>query len=455
MGLKKRGNQHWFKLAIPKPLQRYFLSSKGKPLHHIEEPLGDSLSVAKVKAAQRHAVCVALFARLRAGERMTPEQAKAALRGSEDMDQDQLDRAIWESLGGSKAIDGYIEKRNAAIRAAIFEAIGSVRPPGLEQPAPAPATGETISQAAEAWIAELKRQDKPPQPATIDGHRKRVKAFVDKHGDLPLTEITRAMAFDFLASLNVRTGTRNAYATTLRCVFESAKEDRGRFTGDNPFNGMKKKAKGDSYVPFTVAELQTLFNALPRNVAPAKHSPETALPWVALIALYTGMRLEEIAQLTTADIREEGTNGATVWVIDIHNVGTNKLKNETSARLVPVHFALVQAGLLDYVKALKAGPLFPGLTRRASKGGKVGARLGELFRKLLVRLGLKRAGLCFHSFRHTVGTGLDVAGVAESDSARILGHAQKTQTRGTYSKGPGLVRLKVEVDKIVYEGLTI
>ena len=44
------------------------------------------------------------------------------------------------------------------------------------------------------------------------------------------------------------------------------------------------------------------------------------------------------------------------------------------------------------------GPLFPGLKRRASKDGKIGARLGELFRKL----GLKRDGLCVHSFPHTV-----------------------------------------------------
>jgi len=48
------------------------------------------------------------------------------------------------------------------------------------------------------------------------------------------------------------------------------------------------------------------------------------------------------------------------------------------------------------------GPLFPGLKRRASKDGKIGARLGELFRKRLVALGLKRDGLCVHSFPHTV-----------------------------------------------------
>jgi integrase len=195
---------------------------------------------------------------------------------------------------------------------------------------------------------------------------------------------------------------------------------------------------------------------MPRDVAPARHSPETALPWVALVALYTGMRLEEICQLTTADVREEKANGATVWVIDVHNGGDNKLKNESAARLIPVHSELVRLGFLDYVRALNAGPLFPGLKRRESKGGKVGARVGELFRKKLVALGLKREGLVFHSFRHTVAGRLDAADVRQSDAARILGHAVAGMSFGEYSKaGPGLKHVAAVVEKISYEGLRL
>jgi integrase len=294
----------------------------------------------------------------------------------------------------------------------------------------------------------------------LDGHRLRVRAFVDKCGDLPLAGVTRAIASDFLDGLDVSRRTRNNYAQTLKCVFKSAGR-RGRFSNaeeDNPFGDQRSKVvAGSSYVPFEMNELQTLFGALRRDTAPAKHSPETALPWAALIALYSGARLEEIAQLSTADIREEAANGATVWVIDIHNGGANKLKNETSARLIPVHSALVRAGLLDYVKALpRAGALFPGLTRRASKGGKVGARLGELFRKRLVALGLKREGLCFHSFRHTVAGRLDAAGVPQSDAARVLGHAVAGMSYGTYSQaGPGLKRVAAVVEQIIYEGLRL
>lgn len=119
---------------------------------------------------------------------------------------------------------------------------------------------------------------------------------------------------------------------------------------------------------------------------------------------------------------------------------------------MPVHSELVRAGLLDYVKALpQYGLLFPGLTRRASKGDKIGARVGELFSKKLEALGLKRKGVCFHSFRHTVAGRLEAAGLSEGEAARITGHAQKGITYGVYSTGPGLAILKGNVEKLRYD----
>jgi integrase len=457
--LWQRGRVWWFRLAIPRDLRRYFLSSTGRPLDKFAEPLSRNYDVAKPKAMRLATARNALFDQIRTGAITTTEQAQAALlrRPAVDVTGEPVaerDAAMarWNAEWREA------ERRLALERQAVwFETYGRFgwgEPHDrTEQPAPT-ASGETVSQAAEAWFAELTRdKTAAPRDATLGGHRLRVKAFVDRCGDVPLTDVTRAKASDFLAGLDISNRTRNAYATTLRSVFECARR-RGRFTGEDPFDGMKAKVAGSSYQPFTVAELQTLFDKLPRDVKPKRHTPDTALPWVALIALYTGMRLEEIAQLTTADIREESANGASVWCIDVHNGGENKLKNETSARLIPVHSELVRLGLLDYVKALRAGPLFPGLTRRQSKGGKVGARVGELFRKKLVALGIKREGLCFHSFRHTVAGRLDAADVRQSDAARILGHAVAGMSYGDYSKaGPGLIHVKAVVEKITYEDL--
>jgi integrase len=317
---------------------------------------------------------------------------------------------------------------------------------------------ETMGQAADAWFDDMQRDPSAAvRQTTLDGHRSRVRAFVEHCGNVPLASVTRSAAADFLtkvASGERANRTTNQYATTLASVFKSARK-RGRFTGENPFEDQKRKAGGESYSPFEITELQTLFESFKFEIAP-KHSPESALPWVSLIAAYTGMRLEEVCQLAVTDIREQQANGATVTVIDIHNGGNNALKNAASARLVPIHSELVRAGLLRYRDSLpKDGPLFPGLQRRASKGGKIGARVGELFRDRLESLGLKRDRLCFHSFRHTVGGRLDTAAVSQTDAARVLGHTIPGMSFGIYSTGPGLKRLAAVVEEITYPGLKI
>jgi integrase len=105
--------------------------------------------------------------------------------------------------------------------------------------------------------------------------------------------------------------------------------------------------------------------------------------------------------------------------------------------------------------AIKGSMLFPGLTRRKSKGDKIGARIGELFAKKLKALNLKREGLCFHSLRHTVAGRLDAAEVRKTDASRILGHTVEGESFGTYSEGPGLKVLAGVIESIRYPGLKI
>jgi integrase len=450
--------QNWFlRLPIPRSLRMRWPLNPGKMTPAVIQSLdtGD-LAMAQRKRERLIVTCRSIFDRLAAGEQMSPDDIKAALAQAilpptfraEMFKQMLADtrRQTAEMLDEWERRTPYVpptEMDRLKDRAA-FEALRGHR-----------VTGETISTAAEAWFTELQRDPSAAVKATtLEGHRLRVRAFVEQCGDVPLATVTRAMASDFLAKIaagGLANRTVNNYATTLSCVFTAAK-DRGRFSGENPFERQKRKAGGGSYEAFTPGDIHKLFAALPGKISPAKHTPDSALPWAVRIAAYTGMRLEEIAQLNTSDIREVSANGATVTVIDIHNGGSNTLKNESSARVVPIHSELVRTGLLDYVKALPEGsPLFPGLKRRASKGGKIGARLGELFRKQLIALGMKRDGLCFHSFRHTAAQRLEAAGQSQTDAARILGHAIAGESYGTYSSGPGLKRLAAVVEAISYE----
>src|SRR5262249_23898428 len=368
--LIRKGNGLYCRVAIPRPLRQHFLNEAGKPRDAIWETLGPDLSVAKPKCAARVAYWESVFARLRAG------QTLADIKADDELANPKIELVpLILSAAGAVARRGSVERWRESQRRR--QAFAPTIQPLAPVPEPAePSASETVSQAADALYGALER-DKRRQ-TTVDGHRLRVRAFVEACGDIPLSTITRRIASDFLDKIgeNLSNRTRNGYAMTMALVIETARK-RGRFQGENPFEGQKAAATGESYHPFKPDELRTLFAALPREVKPAQHSPETALPWVALIAAYSGMRLEEIAQLSATDVHEQQANGATITVIDIHNGGNNALKNKASARLVPVHSELVRAGFLAYVRALpQGGLLFPGLIRRASKGGKIGARIG-------------------------------------------------------------------------------
>src|SRR5262245_11068516 len=166
----------------------------------------------------------------------------------------------------------------------------------------------------------MQRPDAGVQAQTLDGHKLRVRAFVQHCGDVPLSSVTRAMASDFLTAMTKGRANRtvNTYAMTMQRLYTTA-HNRGRFEGYNPFEDQRRKAGGQKREPCTAAEMHKLFAALPVEISPRKHSPGTALPWVVRIAAYTGMRLEEIAQLTVKDVQTQGSNGGTVVVFDIHN----------------------------------------------------------------------------------------------------------------------------------------
>jgi integrase len=199
----------------------------------------------------------------------------------------------------------------------------------------------------------------------------------------------------------------------------------------------------------TDQELATLFADAKFEIAPAKYKTGTALPWVSLISAFTGCRLEEAAQLRAIDIKQ--TDG--IWYFEFCQDGNGK--TEAATRVVPMHHALIDAGLLQYRDALPPGSmLFPGLGSGKTKGGKLGPRLGEAFSWWRKKLGIVRPGVNFHSFRHTVGDRLRKAGVPEDDRAALLGHEDERITSRVYGHdGPGLHRLQAIVEKISYPGL--
>lgn len=177
-----------------------------------------------------------------------------------------------------------------------------------------------------------------------------------------------------------------------------------------------------------------------------------AAKWGSLVGMFTGMRLNEIAQLETADIKQ--VDG--VWVIDVSDVGEGnrkRLKTAAADRRVPLHDRLIATGFLDFVEAQREARqerLFPALSFCPKNG--YGRAIGRWFNNtLLPKLGMKSKTLVFHSFRHTMNTRLYQADVPEAQIKAIIGHEQQGVSTGTYLKdGFRPAQLKAAIDRFEF-----
>lgn len=158
--------------------------------------------------------------------------------------------------------------------------------------------------------------------------------------------------------------------------------------------------------------------------------------WLPLIALFSGMRLGEIAQLLVEDVQEMHGN----WVMHVTTEGDDekKLKTVGSERIVPVHSQLIALGLLDYHKRIKeAGHkrLFPEI-KPDSRGFMSGVP-SKFLNTYLDRIGVKTKTLAMHSFRHLFADRLRAAGYLNSEFGFILGHGDRlVRTTGRYGALP-------------------
>jgi integrase len=169
--------------------------------------------------------------------------------------------------------------------------------------------------------------------------------------------------------------------------------------------------------------------------------------WIPLIALYTGARLGEIAQLLTADVRQ--LHG--VWIFHITKEGSARksVKTKGSQRVVPMHRKLIEMGFLDYhARANDGGSLFPEIKRdaRGFISGNPSSFFNDYFRDIGVKLDKTQN---FHSFRHGMADAFRAAGYLDEQFNMLLGHTKATTT-GRYGIMPeGILSERVKMIEAV------
>jgi integrase len=240
---------------------------------------------------------------------------------------------------------------------------------------------------------------------------------------------------------------------------------------ENPAANMKIVAAGrqsrrSDRKPFTVDELRLLFK-LPLFVGcksyhrwkePGACKVRDHRYWLPLLALWTGARQAELAQLLTSDI--ETVDG--VLVISINDTGDDetpkcvakKVKNSSSVRIVPVHDQMRLLGFPKYVdrmKREKSDRLFP-LCERAKDESF--SPFSKHFRNVLTACGIKRSGVVFHSFRHLFEDAMRAAKLDGEVRRRLTGREIEGSV-ALYGDGYPVSVLKEEIDKVRYVGLDL
>lgn len=201
--------------------------------------------------------------------------------------------------------------------------------------------------------------------------------------------------------------------------------------------------------PFSDEQLTTLWAALDASRAAPRdkrhREPSDDDWWLPRVALCSGMRVEEIAQLEKADVRlEDG-----IHVFDVNSRGGKKLKSRAARRLVPIHPKLIELGFLEFVAASPGPLIFSSLPSKDGRN-RLAAAYGKRFAALLRKKAkITDERLVFHSFRHTFATKARAAGISEEELGRLLGHSAGASVTAGYGKGPGVRRLSELVQGIL------
>lgn len=264
--------------------------------------------------------------------------------------------------------------------------------------------------------------------------------------ELKSLSLAEAIKVEGMKKVSIET-VNNHLAMFFRLWEWSVRHD---YAPDKLFESMKvskpKKAMGGRKA-YTKEQTSKLYAELTENHAGLVKKEDHK--WGALLAMFTGARLNEIAQLEVGDIGKEGD----ISFLNITDDGDNKkrVKANASKRRVPIHSELIRLGFLDWVATKTNEPrLFISFSYDVKDG--YGRNLGRWFNtRFLVGLGIKEPGLVFHSLRHTMVTRLGQASVSEPLYQEIVGHERQGVAQQIYFKeGHTLAQKQEAIEKFEF-----
>lgn len=283
---------------------------------------------------------------------------------------------------------------------------------------------EAIKDYAEVEGATLLPNTWSQRSRTLEGFAETIG------GHLRVGAITRPMASVWSDGL-LRSGKSKAYAAN--CVSHVAQlferlVTKGYLT-INPVKGLivhdkkeraARRSAGHEWEPFEIEQLKRIFD--PANLARTRMEH---VRWGAVIALYTGARVGEIAQIFLRDFVTHGDTPCLKICADSDGQGIKT--GEGGERLVPLHPDLIRLGLMERVKALQvsgAERLFPNMRidSAAGRGNSISKGFGYYLKGLGITPRRAHGILGIHSLRKTVIQTLQGSTLPAERRRALVGH---------------------------------
>lgn len=304
-----------------------------------------------------------------------------------------------------------------------------------------------FSEAVTLYMAEKKHDNSPKTLLEKSSTLDEFKAFF---GDVDLNSIGAEQAISYknrqisdgLSALRI-----NKTIGFLRDFFAYSINNRLYFQ-ENPFLNLnisrksKLAQKVKSYEAFSDDDLKNIFE----NPLYLEYMNKSDYYWLPILALYSGARIEELASLTLAQIRQEDG----IWFFKI-----DKAKNKNSVRQVPLHPQIIELGFLEYMESVKdkGGQLFPhlkdsinGLSKNCSR------RFGQYLEKIKITDDRK----VFHSFRSTFINRMTYLNTHPAILMAMVGHYEQSKLDlssphfAIYQKNKPMGVLKESLEKLTY-----
>ncbi len=194
-----------------------------------------------------------------------------------------------------------------------------------------------------------------------------------------------------------------------------------------------------------------------RRFAPGQRLILDGCYWVPLLALFSGMCLEEALQLRPDDVAtRDGISCISIG--SIHDGQPARVKTAARVRTIPIHETLIELGFLEHVEQKRRvgeTRIFPGLQR-----GGPDARFGHEFTQWWTAyrrsVGAYARGQDFHSLRHGVNRKLIKGKVPLPIVKRILGHSEGNDMNlATYFGEVDLADMRDGINAVSYPCLDL